>query len=132
MRFAAAFALAGALGALAFGTLGARAASVLDFDVWMHAVDKRSVDVQHNIEARQLDAAAADAQELARLYGLMEDYFTAEGHYDAAVRMSHAGKEQAQAIPAALARQDFDGAVKSAVEISRACDDCHNQYKPFP
>ena len=129
MRSAALLATTCALGAIA---IGARAASVVDFDVWMHAVDKHTVDVQQNIDARRIDAAGADAQELVRLYGLMEDYFPADGHYEPAVKWSRAGKEQAQAISSLLAKQDYDGATKSAVEISHACDDCHNQYKPFP
>jgi hypothetical protein len=129
MRLLAALATTCALGALA---LGARAASVVDFDAWMHDVDKHTVDVQRNIDARRIDAATADARELARLYALMEDYFAADGHYEPAVKWSRAGKEQAQAIPALLAGQDYDGATRSAVEISHACDDCHNQYKPFP
>jgi hypothetical protein len=129
MRCTALLATACALGAIA---LGARAASVVDFDAWMHAVDRHTVDVQQNIDARRIDAAAADARELARLYALMEDYFAADGHYEPAVKWSRAGKEQAQAISASLAAQDYDGATKSAVEISHACDDCHNQYKPFP
>ena len=52
----------------------ARAASVLDFDVWMRSIDKHSVDVQKNLDARKPEAAAADAQELSRLYGLMTQY----------------------------------------------------------
>jgi Ni/Co efflux regulator RcnB len=129
MRLAALLAVAGAAGALA---LAARAASVVDFDHWMHEVDKRTVDVQQNIQARRVDAALADARELARLYGLMEDYFAADGHYEPAVTWSRAGKEQAQAISRLLAAQDYDGAVKSAAAISHACDECHDQYKPFP
>src|ERR1700752_254246 len=89
---------------------GARAASELDFDVWMRAIDKHSVDVQKNIDARRTDAAVADARELARLYGLMEAYFVADGHTDDAVTMSRSGKDLATAIPAALATQDFDKA----------------------
>ncbi len=109
----------------------ARAASVLDFDVWMRAIDKRSVDVQRNIDARKADAATADARELARLYGLMETYFVDDGHAPDAVTMSQAGKALAAGIPTALAAQDFDGAAKAALEIAHACNDCHDAHKPF-
>ena len=109
----------------------ARAASVLDFDVWMRAIDKHSVDVQKNIDARKLDAATADAQELARLYGLMTDYFVADGHAPDAVDMSRSGKAFADAIAPAIAAKDFDGASKAAVELSHACNDCHDVHKPF-
>ena len=109
----------------------ARAASVLDFDVWMRAIDKRSVDVQKNIEARKTAAAVADAQELARLYGLMETYFVDDGKAPDAVALSRSGKALAAGIPAALAAQDFDGAASSALAIAHACNDCHDNHKPF-
>ena len=109
----------------------ARAASVFDFDVWMREIDKRSVDVQKNIDARRTDAAIADAQELARLYGLMETYFVADGHTQDAVTMSQDGKALASAIPVALAAQDFATASKSALDLSRSCNDCHDSHKPF-
>ncbi len=109
----------------------ARAASVLDFDVWMRAIDKRSVDVQKNIEARKSEAAVADAREIERLYGLMETYFADDGHAPDAVTLSQSGKALAAGIPAAIAAQDFDGAAKAALEISHACNDCHDVHKPF-
>ena len=115
----------------AIALTAARAASVLDFDVWMRAIDKRSVDVQKTIEARKPEAAAADAQELARLYGLMETYFVDDGKAPDAVALSRSGKALAAGIPAALAAQDFDGAAKAALELSHACNDCHDNHKPF-
>ena len=109
----------------------ARAASVLDFDVWMRAIDKHSVDVQKNIDARKSEAAIADAREIERLYGLMETYFVDDGHAPDAVTLSQSGKALAAGIPASLAAQDFDGAARSAVELAHACNDCHDNHKPF-
>jgi hypothetical protein len=109
----------------------AHAASVLDFDVWMRAIDKHSVEVQKNIDARKTAAAIADAQELARLYGLMEAYFVDDGHAADAVEMSHGGKALADAIAPALSAKDFDAASKAALDLSHACNDCHDVHKPF-
>ena len=109
----------------------ARAASILDFDVWMRAIDKRSVDVQKNIDARKTEAATADAQELARLYQLMETYFVDDAHSADAVEMSRSGKAFAAAIGPALAAKDYDGASKAALDLSHACNDCHDVHKPF-
>ena len=116
---------------VAAAATAARAASVLDFDVWMRAIDKHSVDVQKNIAAGRTDAAIADAQELARLYGLMEAYFVDDGHAPDAVTMSQSGKALAAAIPTALAAKDVDGAAKSALDLAHACNDCHDNHKPF-
>jgi hypothetical protein len=130
-RARATLAAVAALALVAGAAKVARAASVLDFDVWMRAIDKHSVEVQKNIDARRTDAAVADAQELARLYGLMEGYFVAEGHADDAVTLSRSGKDLAAAIPAALATQDYDKASRVAVDLARACNDCHDVHKPF-
>jgi hypothetical protein len=125
------------LGAVVLVTLAAlaatvaRAASMLDFDVWMRAIDKHSVDVQKNIAAGRNDAAAADAQELARLYGLMAAYFVDDGHAPDAVALSRDGQALAAAIPAALAASDVDGAARSALALAHACNDCHDSHKPF-
>jgi len=109
----------------------ARAASVIDFDVWMRAIDKHSVDVQKNLAAGRTDAAAANAQELARLYGLMTDWFVADGHRPDAVEMSRAGQAQAEAIAPALAAHDVARAASSALALARASNDCHDAHKPF-
>ena len=115
----------------AVAATAAHAASILDFDVWMRAIDKHSVEVQKNIDVRKTDAAVADAQELARLYGLMEAFFVADGHTADAVEMSRSGKAFADAIPAAIAARDFDAASKAALDLSHACNDCHDAHKPF-
>ena len=115
----------------AVAATAARAASLFDFDVWMRAIDKHSVEVQKNIDARKTDAAVADAQELARLYGLMEAFFVADGHTADAVEMSRSGKAFADAIPTALAAKDYDAASKAALDLSHACNDCHDVHKPF-
>ena len=115
----------------AIAVTAARAASVLDFDVWMRAIDKHSVDVQKNIDARKPEAAVADAQELARLYGLMETYFVDDGRAADAVEMSRTGKAFAAAIAPALAAKDYDAAAKAALDLSHACNDCHDVHKPF-
>ncbi|MBW8901731.1 MAG: hypothetical protein JF619_27285 [Massilia sp.] len=125
------------LGAVVLVTLAAlaatvaRAASMLDFDVWMRAIDKHSVDVQKNIAAGRTDAAVADAQELARLYGLMAAYFVDDGHAPDAVALSRDGQALAAAIPPALAASDVDGAARSALALAHACNDCHDTHKPF-
>ncbi len=130
-RTRAALAATAAAALAATALTGARAASILDFDIWMRAIDKRSVDVQRNIDAHKAEAAAADARELARLYALMETYFVDDGHAPDAVTQSETGKVLAAGIPAALAAQDFDGAARAALEISHACNDCHDAHKPF-
>jgi hypothetical protein len=125
----AAAAIAAVLAALP--AVRASAASALDFDVWMRAVDKRSVTVQKSIEAHDVAAASDDAREIERLYGLMEAYFVKDGNAADAITLSHDGKALAASIPAALESQDYAAAALAARTLAHACNDCHDTYKPF-
>jgi len=109
----------------------ALAASVLDFDRWMRRVDKASVAVQRNIASHDDTAALADAKQIEELYGLMEQFFGADGQPGDAARMSREGRELASAMTVAIGRQDYDAASKAAISIARACSDCHHLYRPF-
>ncbi len=109
----------------------AQAASVLDFDVWMRLIDKRSVTVQKHIAARNVEDAKAEARELAAHYALMQAYFAADGRAEDAVRQSAEGRALAAEIPLALDRQDFAAAAQAALTLARTCNDCHDNYKPF-
>ncbi|MEX8518311.1 MAG: hypothetical protein AB3X44_07335 [Leptothrix sp. (in: b-proteobacteria)] len=111
--------------------LPTRSASVFEFDVWMRAIDQRSVTVQRHIAAQNHAAARADARELERLYALMQDYFAQDGRSQDAVQVSKDGRDLAAQIPGALERQDVESATKAALGIAQACNDCHDNYKPF-
>ena len=116
---------------LALAAASARAASALDFDVWMRAIDARSVAVQKHIAAGDAPAAADDARELERLYALTQEWFARDGASADAVAVALDGRALAAAIPGALAALDFEHAALSARTIARACNDCHDNYKPF-
>lgn len=109
----------------------AHAASAFDFDVWMRAIDQRSVSVQKHIAAQRVAEAEADARELGRLYGLMERYFAADYPAEDGERISREGRELAESAAAALAAADFEAAARSTRSIALACNDCHDQHKPF-
>jgi hypothetical protein len=111
---------------------GAHAASMFDFDVWMRAIDNRSVSVQKHIAARNHDAAIADARELERLYERMERYFERDYPAEDATKISREGKLLAASIPGAMQRTAYEEAALAARDIARACNDCHDPYKPFP
>lgn len=125
-------ALAAAALVLVLGAPWARAASLLQFDVWMRDVDRRTVSVQRAINARQIDAAKADARELERLYGLMAEYFVHDYPAADAVQMSQDGRLLAALIPGAIDREAYDEAIEAARTLSKTCNDCHDPYKPLP
>ena len=118
-----------ALAAAALSTV--QAASVFDLDVWMRTIDHRSVDVQKHLEGRDGDAAAADARELEQLYARMEEFFAHEDRADDATGLSRDGRQLAAAIHEAVARGDWPAASGAARDLSRACNDCHDRFKPY-
>jgi len=109
-----------------------QAATRLEFDVWMRAIDSRIVSVQKHIAAGRTDQAVADAQALQKLYADMAGYFERDYPAADAVALSRDGERHAMAIPAHLAQGDPAAAVQAARAIALACNDCHDPYKPFP
>lgn len=109
-----------------------RAATQLQFDLWMRAVDRRSVSVQRAIAAGDEAAAIADAREIERLYGLMETYFQQDYPADDAAAWSRDARLLAARIPDALARHEVEQAARAARDIALGCNDCHDPYKPLP
>jgi hypothetical protein len=107
------------------------AASVFEFDVWMRAIDQDSVSVQKAIERGDVDTAKRNARQLEDLYERMERYFAADAQANDAVQVSREGKELAATIPASLDARQTDAAADAALRIARACNDCHDFYKPF-
>jgi hypothetical protein len=115
----------------ALGCVTAQPATVLDFDRWMRDIDHASVSLQKRVAAGDAAAAQLDAQALATLYAQMREFFVADGNGADAVQWSEDGRQHAQAAVDAIAHQDFPAAAAAALHITRACNDCHDVYKPF-
>jgi hypothetical protein len=109
-----------------------QAATRHEFNVWMRAIDNKSVSVQKHLAAGRTDAATADAQALQKLYADMAAYFERDYPAADAVAISRDGERQAAAIPVHLAQGDTAAAARAARAIALACNDCHDPYKPFP
>jgi hypothetical protein len=107
------------------------ATSTFEFDRWMKRIEKHSLSVQRNLKRRDAPAAIVDANEIQKLYKLMEDFYAARDNVRDAVRMSKEGKELAGQVADSAAAGDFDSALKSAIVVAKACRECHNQYKPL-
>lgn len=109
-----------------------QAASRHDLNVWMRAIDAKTVTVQKHLAAGRTDAAVADAQALQKLYADMAVYFERDYPAADAVGFSRNGERLAASIPGHVARGDTAAAAQAARAISLACNDCHDPYKPLP
>jgi len=107
------------------------AASVFEFDVWMRAIDRSSVAVQKSLARQDAAAARADAREIERLYGLMEDFFRDDMPAADARQISAEGRALAASIAPLLDAGDYERAGGAARRIAQACNDCHDPHKPF-
>ena len=107
------------------------AASLLEFDVWMQKIEKRTLSMFRNLKRSEGAAAAADAREVQALYKLMEDYFVARGDAHDAVKMSKDGVKLAETVALSATASRFDAAKTAATTLARACRDCHTDYKPL-
>lgn len=110
---------------------GAHAQSILEFDVWMQHIDRRSQSILRNITARNAPASVEDARELERLYRLMERFYENLGDSEDAVIASYEGKERAARAQQAIGRGDYAAAWDDALWIARDCQNCHLKYKPI-
>lgn len=109
-----------------------QAASRHDLNVWMRAIDAKTVTVQKHLAAGRNDAAIADAQALQKLYADMALYFERDYPAADAVGFSRDGEKLAASIPGHVAQGDTTAAAQAARAISLACNDCHDPYKPLP
>ena len=108
------------------------AESILQFDQWMQKIDRRSQSMQRDLAAHAPAAALSDAREIGELYRLMQDYFVRRGdNSEDAVKLSRDGAALADAVAGLVQENDFDGALRSAGALTRACRDCHVRYKPL-
>jgi len=110
---------------------GSWAASVLDFDIWMGKLDKRTQAVHRSLSRRDAEAAVSEARQIEEIYRLIEDYFVKEGDKADAVRLSQQGRASAGEIVRSVGRRDFEAAFVAALSITQACDTCHDAYKPL-
>jgi len=110
--------------------LAAPGGSLIDFGIWMRAIDRLSVSVQKRIEKGEVDAARKDAQRLEELYALMETFYRQPGRPAEAAEISRQGKEFAAQVQQDIDAGQLEAAAQNALTIARACNDCHDPYKP--
>jgi hypothetical protein len=107
------------------------AQSALEFDIWMQKIDQRSQSVLRNISVKDVDATVADAQEIRRLYSLMETFYAQKDNANDAVMASYDGKELADSVVKSALQKDFETAFSAALGITKDCRACHVRYKPL-
>lgn len=119
----------GVLAAFSAGLLLAQSAD--EFDSWMRTIDEKTQSVQRNIAAKQAAAAAEDAKELEKTFGLVEEFWKKRGNAPDAVDLSRKAEERAAEVAKSIAAKDFDAASTQSIRIAETCTACHRLYRPL-
>jgi len=111
-----------------FGGAVCAADGDLDFDL-MQTIEDTNKDLASNVALQDVQASAANAQELHAMFTKVEAHFLAKGDANDAVDLSRKSKSLAEQIVKAVGNKDFSAATDAASELSRTCRACHTFYK---
>jgi hypothetical protein len=124
-------ALSGAMVILS-GGMALAAIDLSDFnDDVMRAMDDSFKNLEPVLGAGDTAAAKNDIEVLLEGYQWSDEYFTAKGGVDDAVKIAKDGRALVQRADAAIARNDLVEAANIARETARNCKSCHDLYKPL-
>jgi hypothetical protein len=120
-----------AAGVLALGA-GAFAQDDADFQKWMKTAAGTAGSLRKNLEAKNGDAAAADAKKLADVFSQVHDYWHKKGVDDAmTIAMNaSAGFKEVGDLASAGKFDDAGPALKKAMGTCAACHAAHREKLP--
>jgi mono/diheme cytochrome c family protein len=94
----------------------------------MHTVRDKVGSLRKNIEAKNGNAATADAKELQEVFQKVHDFWKAKNIPDA-MRFSLAAQGGFQQVATAAAGGNFDAASAQMKETMANCAGCHNAHR---
>ena len=97
----------------------------------MRDMDDANKDLQPVLDARNADAALADAQVIQNVLKETEAWFVRRGGTESAVKIAQQGEESIESVITAVHNSDFDAASTAARDAARNCRSCHDIYKPL-
>lgn len=122
---------AGSVAGCALLAAGVGAQSLLEFDLWMQRIEKRSLSMQRSLQRQDAPTSIADAREMLELYQRMQQYFVDRGESGSAVELSAQGRELIAKVIESAGSANYAVALQSAIALANDCRDCHEEYKPL-
>jgi cytochrome c556 len=118
---------------LAHGVTGAAqtggpATAARPYNVVMKEVGAASEALRRNLDGGHADAAAVEAEKLARLFQETEDFWARFRTKDA-IEAALGARELSAAVAAAARGKDVQRARKEAAGLGRFCTTCHNSHR---
>ncbi|MES2626128.1 MAG: hypothetical protein V4628_12670 [Pseudomonadota bacterium] len=102
-----------------------------DFEELMEKVEFNANELQTSIVFEDVDAGVQLATELRDAFSKIEGFFAEWGYANDAVEYSQQYQARAEKIIASLKEKNFTGASDQALEFTKACKACHDNYKPL-
>jgi hypothetical protein len=101
-----------------------------DFDDdLMRDMDNAIKTFEPNLSAKNAEGALADAEALNNGFVWTEEYFSAKGGADDAVKLSQEGQALVATATQAIKAKDFEAAATAARTAAKTCRSCHDVYK---
>jgi soluble cytochrome b562 len=99
-----------------------------EFQTWMKTAGATSGSLRRNLEAKNGDAAAADAQKLSETFSHVHDYF-AEKKVDQAMKFAMDAQSGFEETGKLAAAGKFEEASASLKKAQATCGECHTAYR---
>jgi hypothetical protein len=100
----------------------------VDMDL-MQEIEEINDSLASNIALEKAEASLKDANELANLFVVVEEFYVKQPDAAEAVNISRESRALTAAILTAIEARDFESAANSATDLSRACRACHTFYR---
>ena len=99
-----------------------------EYQGWMKAVGATSGSLRKNLQAKNGDAAAADAKKLQEIFGHVHNYWN-DKHVDDAMEFAMAASSGFGDVADQSAAGNFDEAAATLKTTSANCGGCHNAHR---
>ncbi len=99
-----------------------------EYQGWMKAVGATSGSLRKNLQAKNGDAAAADAKKLQEIFGHVHNYWN-DKHVDDAMKFAMAASSGFGDVADQSTAGKFDEAAATLKTTSSNCGGCHNAHR---
>jgi len=99
-----------------------------EYKGWMKAAGATSGSLRKNLEAKNADAAAADAKKLQEIFGHVHDYWN-DKHVDDAMKFAMAANAGFGDVAEQAAAGKFEDASATLKTTSANCGGCHAAHR---
>lgn len=109
-------------------SLAEETAGEMDKDL-MQTIEDTNDSLSSNIALQRKDQSLEDAQLLKELFVVVEKHFLTQKDAAEALEITRNSQKLTANVIEKVEATDFDGAISTATELSRACKKCHTFYK---